>query len=162
MKKIVFLSIAFLLCAGCSLHASKQAPGSEPAGQPSLLNLSLAEPTSDDKLPALWYCGQMPGYEVVYHRDSSVRSLELIGARSDSRTFGVFFNRIPLDLVKGRSVEFRGEIRTDSVADGHAGLWLRVDGAAGNGSLGFDNMQDRGMTATTDWTSAVIRMDVSP
>lgn len=160
MKKIVFLPVVFLLWTGCSAHVSKQSLGSDFAGQPSLLNLSLSEPTSDNKLPALWNFGQMPGYEVVYHQDSSARSLELIGSCADDRYFGVFSNEIPLDLVRGRNVEFRGEIRTYDVADGYAGLWFRVDSKGDGKILKLDNMSDRGVSGTTGWIPVAIRMDV--
>jgi hypothetical protein len=42
---------------------------------------------------------------------------------------------------------------------GWAGLWLRVDGS--NGMLVLDNVEDRALHGTTDWTQASIVLDVA-
>jgi hypothetical protein len=49
-------------------------------------------------------------------------------------------------------------MRTREVTD-WAGLWLRVDDP--NGTLVLDNMQDRALRGTTDWTEAAIVLDVA-
>ena len=54
------------------------------------------------------------------------------------------------DNYKGKSITLSGFIKTEDVSEGHAGLWMRIDP-----SLGFDNMNDRGIVGTTDAT----RMD---
>jgi hypothetical protein len=40
-----------------------------------------------------------------------------------------------------------------------AGLWMRVDGF-GDTTLSFDNMENRPITGTTDWTHYTVVLDV--
>ena len=61
------------------------------------------------------------------------------------------------DLINGDS-EIIKEIASN--VKGWAGLWLRVDGKGETKSLSFDNMQDRSIKGTTDWTKYVIILDV--
>lgn len=58
-------------------------------------------------------------------------------------------------IYEGKKVKLTGYIKTEDVTDGYAGLWMRIDPR-----LGFDNMQDRGITGTTDWTSYTIELDL--
>lgn len=58
----------------------------------------------------------------------------------------------------GCKVCFSATMRTWEVT-GWAGLWLRVDGP--NGMLVLDNMQDRALRGTTDWTQASIVLEVA-
>ncbi|MDQ5966651.1 MAG: hypothetical protein QG625_2806 [Cyanobacteriota bacterium erpe_2018_sw_39hr_WHONDRS-SW48-000098_B_bin.30] len=43
---------------------------------------------------------------------------------------------------------------------GWAGMWMRVDGPAKGKSLAFDNMRDRPIQGTEDWTKHEIVLDV--
>jgi hypothetical protein len=54
-------------------------------------------------------------------------------------------------------MRFSGLLRAREVT-GWAGLWLRADGASG--PLLLDNMQNRAVHHTTDWTEASIVLDV--
>ncbi|MBS1563547.1 MAG: hypothetical protein JST39_04125, partial [Bacteroidetes bacterium] len=57
----------------------------------------------------------------------------------------------------GKKIRLTGYIKTDSIKDGYAGMWMRVDGA--NGMLAFDNMQSRGIKGTTGWTQYSIDLN---
>ena len=61
---------------------------------------------------------------------------------------GVASASLPAGGAVGKRVRLSGYIKTRDVSQGFAGLWLRVDGPSG--PLAFDNMQDRGVTGTTD------------
>lgn len=61
------------------------------------------------------------------------------------------------DNYKGKSITLSGFIKTENVSEGHAGLWMRIDP-----SLGFDNMNNRGIVGTTDWTKYEITLPMSP
>jgi hypothetical protein len=39
-------------------------------------------------------------------------------------------------------------------------MWLRIDSRTPGESLSFDNMQDRPVTGTSDWTKCEITLDV--
>jgi len=59
----------------------------------------------------------------------------------------------------GKTIRLSGYLRTDSVRDGYAGLWLRVDKP--NGMQLLDNMGNRGVRGTTDWQpyESVLRVE---
>ncbi len=57
----------------------------------------------------------------------------------------------------GKEITLTGYIKTEDVTDGYAGLWMRIDP-----SVAFDNMQDRGVTGTTDWTRYEISLRMDP
>jgi len=52
-----------------------------------------------------------------------------------------------------------GYIKSENVTD-WAGMWLRVDSKTDHVSLSFDNMQDRAIKGTSDWTKCEIILDV--
>jgi erythromycin esterase-like protein len=74
--------------------------------------------------------------------------------------FGVATGTLPIKDAAGKRARFSGYIRTKDITRGYAGLWFRVDGAPGK-VLAFDNMHDRGVTGTTDWTRYEIDLPVA-
>jgi hypothetical protein len=58
----------------------------------------------------------------------------------------------------GKKIKMTGYIKSENVTD-WAGMWLRVDGKT-DPSLAFDNMQDRPVKGTSDWTKCEIILDV--
>jgi erythromycin esterase len=67
---------------------------------------------------------------------------------------------LPVDAVRGRHLRVSGYMKTDSITQGNAGLWLRVDGDGG--TLSIDNAPFGLTNRTTDWTRFIIDRDVSP
>lgn len=51
--------------------------------------------------------------------------------------------------LKGDSIKLSGYLRTENVK-GWSGFWLRVDDESGK-PIAFENMQNRGISGTTDW-----------
>jgi erythromycin esterase-like protein len=75
--------------------------------------------------------------------------------------FGVATATLPLQVAAGKHVTLRGYIKSENVADGYAGLWMRIDHAKGEAKpFALDNMYDRGITGTTPWKRYEISMDV--
>lgn len=66
---------------------------------------------------------------------------------------------LPADSAIGKRVRLSGYIKTRDVSQGFAGLWLRVDGPSG--VLAFDNMEDRGVTGTSDWQRYEVELPVA-
>ncbi|MFQ5639879.1 MAG: erythromycin esterase family protein, partial [bacterium] len=64
----------------------------------------------------------------------------------------------PVEEARGKHLRYTGHIKTDSITTGYAGLWWRVDGKSG--TVGFDNMNDRGPSGTTPWTKYEIELDL--
>lgn len=63
---------------------------------------------------------------------------------------------IAADEFRGKRVRLSGWLKTDAV--NKAGLWMRVDGK--KTQLGFDNMDDRAVTGTTEWKQYAVVLDV--
>lgn len=61
--------------------------------------------------------------------------------------------------VLGKRVKFSGAVRSESLTS-WAGLWMRVDGPDSGRHLAFDNMRDRPIKGTTDWTRYAVVLDV--
>jgi erythromycin esterase len=108
--------------------------------------------------PEGWFAGGK-GYAAAIDQEvkqSGERSLRI--SFLEAGDFGVATSRFPVDAAKGKRLRLTGYIKTKEVTTGWAGLWMRVDGPAG--VLAFDNMQQRGITGSTDWTRYEIELDV--
>ena len=66
-------------------------------------------------------------------------------------------NYVIKQVFKGDRIKLTGYVKTEK-AMGSAGLWMRLDGEKYK-NYGFDNMQDRPITGTTDWQEYTIEMD---
>jgi TonB family protein len=90
---------------------------------------------------------------------SQASDLAKAAQQTNSRSFGVATGSFPVKDAAGKRVRLSGYIKTQEVTEGYAGLWWRVDGAAG--TLAFDNMRDRGVTGTTDWKRYDVELQVA-
>jgi hypothetical protein len=63
------------------------------------------------------------------------------------------------DSVRGKRLRFRAMVRSE-LEEGFAGLWMRVDGPGAGDVLAFDNMSDRPIQGSTEWTAHEIVLDV--
>ncbi|MDX1388853.1 MAG: carboxypeptidase-like regulatory domain-containing protein, partial [Acidobacteriota bacterium] len=105
-----------------------------------------------------WYLGGK-GYVVTVVDDekhSGERALRMTCEELGS--FGVATGGFPVEEARGKRLRLTGYVKTAEITKGWAGLWMRIDGP--DGSLGFDNMQRRGITGTTDWTQYEIVLEV--
>jgi C-terminal processing protease CtpA/Prc len=108
--------------------------------------------------PQNWLIADQPGYSV---------SLDSITVRSgkyaiiiESTEESGNFQPVTLKLdnnYAGQRITLSGYIKTENVTDGYAGLWMRIDP-----QIAFDNMQQRGVTGTTDWTKYEISLSMNP
>jgi C-terminal processing protease CtpA/Prc len=89
---------------------------------------------------------------VIVHGGRGAVRLERDSASSGTNTMLAI--GVPVTF-EGQWVELHGFIRTEKVS-GFAGLWLREDGPTGR--VQFDNMRDRGITGTSEWTEYTIRL----
>jgi hypothetical protein len=79
-------------------------------------------------------------------------------ARVPSTGFGTIMQQFNADAYRGKRLRLAASVRSEGM-DGWAGLWMRVDGTSRR-SLAFDNMQNRGITGTTQWTTYSVVLDV--
>jgi hypothetical protein len=144
MKRLLFVILFFTMSA-CSIAQVKFNGG--------------MEALYPDKTRALGWVpyfnpSQMKSYPVKV--DSVVKfegkyALSIEKVNNDAE-FGVIDYPI-LKIFKGKEIELRGYIKTENVTKGYAGLWVRIDG-----TQAFDNMQNRGITGTTDWKEYIIKL----
>ena len=125
-----------------------------------LLGLADLEP-----LPAAWQItgSRAPDYEAgllpgITYEGNRVAQLRLRSALSECAGFGALVQTIAATRYLGRRICFSAMARTCEVTE-WAGLWLRVDGPLG--MLALDNMFDRPLRGTTEWTRASIVLDVA-
>ena len=75
--------------------------------------------------------------------------------------FGTIMTYIMPEQYSGKRIRLSGYIKNESIT-GWAGMWMRVDGTDKNTSLAFDNMVNRAIAGTNDWTKYEIVLDVAP
>ncbi len=80
---------------------------------------------------------------------------------SPATSFGAFSQAITASRYLTKRIRLSADLRTVDVT-GWAGLWMRVDGQSFHEMLGFDNMEQRALTGTTDWQRHEIVLDIDP
>lgn len=73
--------------------------------------------------------------------------------------FGTLMQQCYPDKYLGKRIKMSGYIKTENVT-GWSGFWLRVDQTGSRQPLSFDNMSDRPIKGTTNWTKYEITLDV--
>jgi hypothetical protein len=118
-----------------------------------------------EPLPSAWHItgNRAPDYEAgllpeISYDGDRIAQLRLRPAVTEPTGFGALVQRITATRYASRRVCFSAMVKAAEVTD-WAGLWLRVDGP--NGTLVIDNMQERALRGTTDWTEARIVLDVA-
>lgn len=119
-------------------------------------------------MPAGWFkAGSHPaeyemGLDESVHREGGKSSASVKFTAQNPSGFGTLMQMSQPGEYRGKRVRLSGYVKSDKVTQ-WAGLWFRVDGP-NNGpnptSLAFDNMQDRPIKGTTDWTRYEIVLDV--
>ena len=92
----------------------------------------------------------------VSHSGKAGASLKSVA--SDPAGFGTLMQTFKADAYRGKRVRMSGYVRAQDAKD-WAGLWMRVDGPRSE-PLAFDNMQDRAIKGTSEWTKYEIVLDV--
>jgi hypothetical protein len=77
------------------------------------------------------------------------------GGDPQTKPFGSYGGHFDVTPYLGKTIRVRGYLSTDHVVGG-AGFWLRIDGP----SMQLDNMQDRWLHGTTNWTPFTIVLHV--
>lgn len=140
---VLACSVFLVLCAGISLNAMQ------------------ARSADDGK----WFLAGSDRKNYVLSTDTqttrdSKPSQSLSCAIKEPDGFGTIMQGFaPTDYL-GRRVRMSAWVKTANVT-GWAGLWMRVDGAS-KGSISFDNMGQRPIKGTTEWTHYEVVLDVAP
>ncbi len=76
---------------------------------------------------------------------------------TDQGSFGTFAQSFSAEEFRGKRVRYSGFLKTLDAEK--TGLWMRIDGPE-RALLGFDNMSNRAVEGTTDWTEHAVVLDV--
>jgi len=126
----------------------------------SLVLGAIGSSTARAEFPRGWGGGGKD-YELV--RDTEVKhggtSSGAIRSAADAKEgFGTFTQGVQAAKFRGKRARLSGWIKADGVA-GWSGLGMRVDGKERAG-IAFDNMADRAVKDTSDWTQFQVVLDV--
>ena len=96
---------------------------------------------------------ESPNYNMSFEKnpeslDQNIFTIKSVKSKIDG--FGTLMKTVQSDSYKGKTVKMSGFVKTEKVKS-WAGLWMRVDFYTAQ-VLAFDNMQNRGIKGTTDWT----------
>lgn len=130
----------------------------------SFLLFGIAAALLSFDLPSSWYtAGNKPnsydmGIDKAAGQDGkNTATIKSIDKKIDG--FGTLMQQCKPDKYLGKRIKMTGFVKTENVTT-WAGLWLRVDQSGSNKPLSFDNMGDRPIKGTTDWTKYEIELDV--
>jgi serine/threonine protein kinase len=124
-------------------------------------NLDFSAPASPGELPPGWTRFGNGAADVGLDKTLRFRGKPSGFVRAHpSRTagFASLMQTTGADEYRGRRVRLTAFVRTSEANDG-AGLWMRVDGRSGK-VLEFDNMSDRWIVGTRDWSRHDVVLDV--
>ena len=93
---------------------------------------------------------------ITYNQKSTyyLKSIEYV-----TDVFGTIMKNIHPEEFLGKKVRMTGYIKSENLK-GYAGMWMRVDGEKPGTVLTFDNMYNRQITGSNDWTKYEIVLDV--
>ena len=132
-------------------------------GTAPVFNKNLAQ--AEDAFLSLqdWFPAGSNPQDYAMGADESVQrqgraSGTILAIDEDADGFGTLMQVFDAADYRGQRLRLRGYVKTDAVED-WAGLWMRVDGSAGE-MLSFDNMGNRPIKGTTDWQPYDVVLDV--
>ena len=124
---------------------------------------SLLPAWSAAEKPAGWFlAGKDPDSytmdvdDTVAHGGKS--SARLASTRAPNG-FGTMMQSCDPSEYRGKRVRLSAFVKTQDLKE-WAGVWMRVDGAEQGRSLAFDNMSNRPIQGTMDWTRQEVVLDV--
>ena len=120
---------------------------------------------NNDDIPKGWFPSGSNNAEFEIGIDNTVfqngNSCAYIKSKSPKENeFGNLMQTINAENYLGKRLQLSGYIKSEDIK-GWSGMWMRIDGED-NKTLGFDNMQDRAITGTTDWNKYKIVLDIPP
>ncbi len=93
------------------------------------------------------------------HHSGSKAAMIQYSASTEPAGFGTYMQMHQPGAWAGKKLKMTGYIKTVDISS-WCGMWCRVDGADGKEMMDFDNMGDRPIKGTTDWTKYEIIVNV--
>lgn len=97
------------------------------------------------------------GKDTEKYNEQTVYYIKSVDSTIDG--FGTVMTYILPDNYIGKRVRLSGYIKNENI-NSWAGMWMRIDSKEEGKMLGFDNMVNRPIKATSDWTKYEIVLDV--
>ena len=147
-KTFLAITLSFLTVCGCSQDNSI----------PGEFNFGFEKTIPGQKLPDGWF---QWGSNYLLEIDTTIvysgKKSILIQPASNWTTssFGCVACLIPA-RYEGQEIELKANMKLQDVSDGPIGLMLRIDGTSG--TLEFDNMQQKNIMGSKDWTSYSVKL----
>ena len=131
--------------------------------KPSDRKLQTNSTDTPTLVPQGWYVAGSRPHDYDVRLDATVvysgSSSALIQSKSPQADgFGTLMQSFKADDYLSQRLQLSGYLKTETV-ESWTGLWMRVDGP-NRQTLSFDNMQNRSVTGTTDWTRYTVVLDV--
>jgi len=142
-----------LLCCFLTLSGFSQN-----TGKSKDFNLSFEKGVPGQKTPQNWFewgTGYVLGVDSIEKTKGQFSMSIKSPATATPNAFGSVAQRIPA-LYEGKEIELKGFMKYKNVANGFAGLLMRIDGD-GN-TIQFDNMQRQDIRGTADWKQYSIKL----
>lgn len=137
--------ILFFFFISTTLHSCSQTNTTE-------FNFGFEKRSSKEKLPDNWFVWGS-GYDLIIDTivKHSGKNAILIQPQKErpANSFGSIAYMIPA-IYEGKEIELKAYVKYSNVKDGPIGLCLRIDGSSG--ILKFDNMMQKDIRGTSDWT----------
>ena len=113
-----------------------------------------------DGKPDGWYLRAHTGYKVgvdTVVNEKSGKHPVVVESIDDAAEYQPLTLSLKYNYV-GKKITLSGYIKTENVSEnGFVGLWMRIDP-----QIDFDNMHDREINGTSDWTRYEITLDLNP
>ncbi len=127
-----------------------------------LVDLQEKSMDSSYRIPKGWFVtGDAPEkYAIGLDPDTKYKDSPCVTIQSSTEPteFAALAQMIKADAYHNKRVQFSAVVRTVDV-ENRAALFMRVSGSNGK-MLAFDNMRNRAINGTTDWTHHAIVLDV--
>ncbi|WP_293749905.1 hypothetical protein [uncultured Paraglaciecola sp.] len=129
----------------------------------SILTLSSLPTIAKDVLPEGWFkAGSAPSdYKMGVDVDITIdggKSAYIEADNAESNGFGTLMQNSSVESYLGKRVQLTVHIKTLDVT-GWTGAWFRIDGEQIK-PLAFDNMNNRAITETTEWSKYTMVLDI--
>ncbi|MDB4938790.1 MAG: Transcriptional regulator, AraC family protein, partial [Labilithrix sp.] len=119
-------------------------------------------PQTRDTSVAGWFLSgpRMQGFRISVDREVHFAGAASGRLESTERGSGAgtMMQSVSADAYRGKRVRFSAVVRTRNV-EGWTGLWMRVERP--DGRIAFDNMQQRPLRRSTEWTRVEVVLDVA-
>ena len=149
MRKILFFSVTLFLLVLTLLVVDGKKAMSQPTGKDNGWFPAGSNPKNYtmEVTPAAKHTGSKGG--MIKYTSSN-----------EPTGFGTYMQMHQPGAWAGKKVKMTGYVRTEDVS-GWCGMWCRIDGADGKETIDFDNMGDRPIKGTTDWTKYEITVNIT-